>query len=203
MTTIIYAHPLEDSLNSSIRDALVQHLHASGQPCNMIDLYKDGFEPAMTPDERKTFFTGTGVSGDALVKRYQDMLRETSHLVFIFPVWNSAEPSIVKAFFERTCLPGFGFAYAEVGIQPLLTNIQRLSVLTTSGASTEMLVSYFGNCIEKQFVNSLVCGIIGPVESKDYTWMNLGEALDLSEKTVSAHIDRVIERFRGNSQQLL
>ncbi len=195
MITIIYAHPLEGSLNSAIRNALVEHLRTNHQPYHLIDLYKDGFQPAMTPSELRTFFTGTGNSNDPLVKRYQDMLRETDHLAFIFPVWFHAEPSIVKAFFERTCLPGFGYAYVENGTKPLLTYIQRLTVLTTSGAPTEVLVNHFGNMIENQFINDLIRNMVGPMDGKDSTWLNFGGALSPSKEELNAHIAKMLERF--------
>jgi putative NADPH-quinone reductase len=174
---------------------LMGHLSSNNQPHHLIDLYKDGFQPAMTLDERRTFFTGTGESNDSLVKQYQNMLRETDHLVFIFPVWFNGEPSIVKAFFERTCLPGFGYAYTEKGIKPLLTHIQRVTVLTTSGAPTEALVGYFGNMVKNQFINNLVCNMLGSADSKDTAWLNFGGARSPSKEELNAHIAKVKERF--------
>jgi putative NADPH-quinone reductase len=195
MVTIVYAHQLEDSLNAAIRNELVECLHSNNQPYHLIDLYKDGFQPAMKPEERRTFFTGTGESNDPLVKRYQNMMKETDHLAFIFPVWFNGEPSIVKAFFERTCLPGFGYAYVENGIKPLLTHIQQITVLTTSGAPTEALINYFGNMIEKQFINNLVCNMVGPTDGKDAIWLNLGGALSPSKEEFNAYIVKMKERF--------
>jgi putative NADPH-quinone reductase len=192
MITIVYAHQLEDSLNAAIRNALVEHLCSNNQSYQLIDLYKDGFQPAMTPEERKTFFTGTGESNDPLVKQYQNMLSETGHLVFTFPIWFNGEPSIVKAFFERTCLPGFGYAYVENGLKPLLTHIQRITVLTTSGAPTEVLSANFGNMIENQFINNLVCNMTG---STDAIWLNFGNALSPSKEALNAYLAKIKERF--------
>jgi putative NADPH-quinone reductase len=195
MVTIVYAHQLEDSLNAAIRNALAEHLRSNNKPYHLIDLYKDGFQPAMTPEERRTFFTGTGESHDPLVKQYQNMLWETAHLVFIFPIWFNGEPSIVKAFFERTCLPGFGYAYVENGLKPLLTHIRRITVLTTSGAPTEMLADHFGNMIENQFINNLVCNMTGSAESKDTAWINFESALFPSKEALNAHLAEIKKRF--------
>jgi putative NADPH-quinone reductase len=195
MVTIVYAHQLEDSLNAAIRNALVEHLRSNNQPYHLIDLYKDRFQPAMTSEERRTFFTGTGESKDPLVKQYQNMLSETSRLVCIFPIWFNGEPSIVKAFFERTCLPGFGYAYVENGLKPLLTHIQQITVLTTSGAPTKMLVDYSGNMIENQFIKHLVCNMVGPADSKDAVWLNFGGALSPSQEELNAYIAKMKERF--------
>jgi putative NADPH-quinone reductase len=194
MITIVYAHPLEDSLNAAIRNALAEHLRDEDQPYQLINLFQDGFQPAMTPEERMTFFTGSGESNDPMVKRYQDTLTKTDHLVFVFPIWFNTEPSIVRAFFERTCLPGFGYAYGN-GIQPLLTHIKRLTVLTTSGAPTEMITGIFGNVIENRFINNLVCNMIGPADGKDCVWLNLGGARTLSQEEANVHIAKILDRF--------
>jgi putative NADPH-quinone reductase len=192
MITIVYAHPLEGSLNATIRDELLKHLRSGDIPYHLIDLYKDGFQPAMTSDELRTFFTGDGISGDPLVKSYQDMLRETNHLVVLFPVWFNGEPSIVKGFFERTCLPNFGYAYAKRGTVPLLTHVKRLTVLTTSGAPTLLLSWYFGNMIKKYFIKSLAGTMFGSAKS---TWLNFGNALSPSKDDIEAYISKVAKMF--------
>jgi putative NADPH-quinone reductase len=173
----------------------MEYLRSNNKPYHLIDLYKDGFQPAMTSEERRTFFTGTGESHDPLVKKYQNMLGETDHLVFIFPIWFNGEPSIVKAFFERTCLPGFGYAYVENGLKPLLTHIQRITVLTTSGAPTKVLADYSGNMIESQFINNLVCNMVGPADGKDTAWVNFGNARSPSKEELNAYIVMIKERF--------
>jgi putative NADPH-quinone reductase len=194
MITIVYAHPLEKGMSAATRDALAEHLRTSNQPYNLIDLHKDGFNPVMTADERESFFASTGESTDPLVKKYQRILRETDHLVFVFPIWFNEQPAIVKGFFERTFLPGFGYAYTANGTAPLLTHIKRLTVLTASGAPTEMLVSVFDNMIENQFIRHIVQTMVGPMPGDDaIAWINLGPA---SPEGLDAHIAKVKNRFR-------
>jgi putative NADPH-quinone reductase len=194
MITIVYAHPLDEGMSAAARNALVEHLRASNQQYDMIDLHKDRFDPVMTADERKSFFNSTGESTDPLVKKYQKMLRETDHLVFVFPIWFNEQPAIVKGFFERTCLPGFGYAYAANGTVPLLTHIKRLTVITSSGAPTEMLVSVFDNMIENQFIRHIVQTMLGPLTGDGAAaWLNHGPA---SPESLDTHIARIKDRFR-------
>ena len=175
MITIVYAHPLEDGMNAEVRNALTEHLRTNNHSFHLIDLYKDGFQPAMTAEERRTFFTCQGESNDPLVQQYQTMLKDADHLVFIFPIWFSEHPAILKGFFERTFLPGFAYAYTQNGIAPLLTHIQKLTVLTTSGAPTEMLVNE--NVIEGLFINRILRSLLGSVVDNNVTWLNLGPAI--------------------------
>jgi hypothetical protein len=67
--------------------------------------------------------------------------------------------------------------------------------LTTSGAPTEALVGYFGNMIENQFINNLVCNMVGSADSKETAWLNFGGALSPSKEELSAHLAKMKERF--------
>lgn len=194
MITIVYAHPSENSHNATIRKALGEHLKTNKQKHDFIDLYKDCFNPALSADELKSFFTFTGESSDPLVKKYQVILKETTHLVFMFPIWFNDQPAILKGFFERTCLPGFAFTSDENGIVPLLTHVRRLTVLTTSGAPTETLTTISGNMIQKQFINNIVQNLIGhTTNDEDARWFNLGPAVP---EALDGHIAKIKERFQ-------
>jgi putative NADPH-quinone reductase len=192
MITIIYAHPLEEGVSAATRNALAEHLRAGNRPYNLINLHQEGFNPVMTAEERKSFFACTGESGDPLVRKYQEMLRDTDHLVFVFPIWFNEQPAIVKGFFERVCLPGFGYAYTETGTAPLLTHIKRLTVITASGAPTEMLSAVFENMIERQFIRHIVQTMLGPLTGDASAWINIGPALP---EGLDAHIAAVKARF--------
>jgi putative NADPH-quinone reductase len=194
MTTIIYAHPLEGGMNSSVRSALVEHLRAVDRPYNLIDLYRDGFQPAMTAEERELFFSGNGESADALVQKYQKALKGTGHLVFVFPLWFYDEPAILKGFFERVCLPNFAYAYTANGTAPLLTHIQKVTVLTTSGAPTELYSILSDDWVNRHFIGHIVHTFVGAVAEGDATaWLNLGPA---APNGLDAHIARIKDRFQ-------
>jgi putative NADPH-quinone reductase len=187
MVIIIYAHPLQEGICASIRNAVTEHLRDI--PYKVLDLYKDGFNPALTADERANFFNPKFETGDPLVKQYQTALKDTDHLVFIFPIWWFEQPAILKGFFERVCLPGFAYAYSQTGPVPLLNNIVKVTVLTASGDSTESLKDNCGDIIEKNFIGNIVHNI---THTKDTKWLNLGHA---SQSELNAHIDEIKKRI--------
>jgi putative NADPH-quinone reductase len=192
MITIVYAHPLDEGNCAKMLATLTAHLKATEQQYNLIRLHQDGFDPVMTVNERKEFFSAMGVSADPLVCRYQAMLKETDHIVFIFPIWFNEQPAIVKGFFERVCLPGFGYAYGERGTIPLLTNIKKLTVLTSSGAPTEMLTTIFDNMIERQFIRHICETMFGNLSGGATAWINIGSA---GQDGFDAYSASVKERF--------
>jgi putative NADPH-quinone reductase len=194
MITIVYAHPLKEGMNADTKNVLIEYLRETGQPYSLIDLYDDGFSPAMTAEERKNFFTGTGESANPLVRGYQKALKGTDHLVFMFPLWFNGQPAILRGFFERACLPGFAYAYTADGVAPLLTHIQKVTVLTTSGAPTELFVANSNDSIEKHFIGHIVRTFVGPMAEDDKAvWINLGPA---APDGLDAHIAKIKDRFQ-------
>ena len=72
-TTIIYAHPYDESFNHGILQRVRQILDGKGEKYQLIDLYADGFNPAYTKEELALFNQGKAL--DPLVLRYQEILK--------------------------------------------------------------------------------------------------------------------------------
>src|SRR5205823_4630636 len=54
---VVYAHPLSDSFAAVLRDTVVQRLRAAGHDVDHCDLYAEGFDPVLTPAERRAYNT--------------------------------------------------------------------------------------------------------------------------------------------------
>lgn len=100
-TTIIYAHPYEKSFNHAILERVQALLDAKGQEYRLIDLYADGFNPVYTKEELALFREGKAL--DPLVLQYQQALKDSKRLIFIFPIWWADMPAIVKGSWTRCC----------------------------------------------------------------------------------------------------
>ena len=51
LTTVIYAHPYENSYNKAILDMAIKSLQVRKKKYALIDLYRDNFDPVMTKEE--------------------------------------------------------------------------------------------------------------------------------------------------------
>lgn len=142
-TAIIYAHPYEKSFNHAILETLKSAIAARGEQTEVIDLYADGFDPVYHPEELALFKEGKYL--DPLIERYQKILKGADRVIFIFPVWWSDMPAILKGFFDKTMLPGFGYSIIDGKWTPGLTNVKQTLVITTSEAPTENFKAYFGD----------------------------------------------------------
>lgn len=139
-TTVVYAHPYEKSFNHAILDTVIEIIEAKGGEVDVLDLYADGFNPVYRPEELALFSRGEYL--DPLIRRYHDSLRDASRVVFIFPVWWNEAPAIVKGFFDKVMLPGFGYKIEDGAMKPVL-DIPQTLVITTSEAPTELFAPYF------------------------------------------------------------
>lgn len=160
MVTIIFGHPWHGSFNKAILDTITNKLEKEHKEYQVIDLNKDNFNPVLTEQDLKLY--SKGQSSDPLVTKYQDILKKTDELVFIFPIWWGTMPAILKGFFDKVLLVNFSHNY-ENGWTPLLT-VDKSIVITTTESPTEN----FSNEIENVYFNDMLL----PVGIKNPTWLN-------------------------------
>jgi NAD(P)H dehydrogenase (quinone) len=102
---IINGHP---NGTASLCGALAQGYYegalASGRRVELLTLSDLTFAPNL-----KGYGSDTPLEPDLV--RAQTLIREATHLVFVYPNWWGSMPGLLKAFIDRTFLPGFAFSY--------------------------------------------------------------------------------------------
>ncbi|XIF20250.1 MAG: Hypothetical protein AJITA_00984 [Acetilactobacillus jinshanensis] len=69
----------------------------------LVDLSKDKFEPVLRYGYRKH------MKNESYPNKMQKLVKWANHLIFFFPIWWRAEPSILKGWIERVLTPGFAY----------------------------------------------------------------------------------------------
>ena len=135
---VIHAHPVETSYNRQLFDAVVETLTARGHEVDALNLYDEGFQAAMSREERLAYHEVPG-NLTPTVKPYVDRLMAAEALVFVHPVWNYGYPAILKGYFDRIFLPGVSFVLDGGGdrgkLLPNLTHIKKVAFVTTYGGN--------------------------------------------------------------------
>lgn len=167
-TVIIYAHPYDKSFNHAILAKVEQILTARKEEFSVIDLYHDNFNPAYDAHELSLFRTGK--TSDPLIEKYQKLLKDAKHLIFIFPVWWNDTPAIIKGFIDKVMKKQFAYNVGATGVIGHLKNIQRVEVLTTSTSPTWYLKMFCGNAIKSVFINST----LKQLGMKHIKWLSFG-----------------------------
>ncbi|MGI6203747.1 MAG: NAD(P)H-dependent oxidoreductase [Anaerovoracaceae bacterium] len=183
-TTIVYTHPYNGSYNRAILDNASDALNEAGKDLFVIDLYRDGFEPAMTKRELEYFSHGEPI--DSMVSQYQVILKNTDEIIFIFPIWWHNAPAMLRGFLDKVMLKGA--AYNEEGNEMIpIWDIRKTTVVTTSEATTETLVNDCGNPIGGTFINATLkgLGMTGGV------WLNLGHIKETTDTERAEFLEKV------------
>lgn len=165
MVTIILAHPWHGSFNKAVLDSIVVELNKTQREFEIIDLYKDNFNPALSEKELAVYMKGQTL--DPLVVKYQNIVKKTTEIILLFPVWWMGMPAMLKGFFDKVMLVDFAWYYdrTEGKLKPLL-NINKTTVITTS-EETNKEFSHVGSPIESSILNCMTA--VGIFNAK---WMN-------------------------------
>lgn len=163
---LIIAHPWKGSFNHAIKDQLIKRSSKEGDSLNIIDLYEDEFNPALSQDELERFKEGKAI--DLNVIKYQNILKETDELTLIFPIWWNSMPAILKGFLDKVMLKNFAYTESKKGLVGKLTNINKVTIITTSEAPTWYINLFKGNFINK----TLRKGVFTDLGIKRSNWIN-------------------------------
>jgi putative NADPH-quinone reductase len=138
---LIHCHPRADSFSAALRDAAAGALAAAGHEVEIRNLYAEGFVAALSSEERAAYHTeGENERG---IEDHVAALRRAEALLLVYPTWWYGMPALLKGWFDRVWSPGVAFRLGSGAIEPLLTNIRRIGVVTTYG-SPSWLLWYIG-----------------------------------------------------------
>ncbi len=133
---VIYCHPREGSFTAAVRDKVLERLKTHGADVRLRDLYAEGFDPVMSAHEHEIYLDES-LNQKGLEDRIAD-LQWCDTLIFVYPTWWYGLPAMLKGWLDRVLVPGIAFKMPQAEnetIRPGMTNITRLGVFTTCGAS--------------------------------------------------------------------
>jgi NAD(P)H dehydrogenase (quinone) len=133
---IVRAHPLAESFVNAAGDRAVTALQRNGHDIKQIDLYRDGFDPAVSLDEWRTRRSGIV----AELAHYADDLRWATDVVFVYPTWFGTHPAMLKGWFDRVWVEGVSYhlvpgSRAATG---KLRNVRGIWTVTSHGSTRAM-----------------------------------------------------------------
>ncbi|PHA00064.1 NAD(P)H dehydrogenase [Bacillus pseudomycoides] len=130
---IVYAHPNPQSFNHAILETLQGQLQEKGHEVRVRDLYAINFNPILAANDFISFSQG---NTPADIKTEQEHITWADVITFIYPVWWTGLPAILKGYVERVFSQGFAFTYGPNGVDKFLTGKKGL-LLSTMGNSKE------------------------------------------------------------------
>ena len=111
VTNVLSSH-YNASFNQALLDAFVEGLEAAGHTYQNIDLYGMKFDPVMNGDDFNQFF---GKPLPEEIVGFQDMLRNSDVVSFIYPVWWNDMPAVMKGWIDRVFAKDFAYQITDNG----------------------------------------------------------------------------------------
>jgi putative NADPH-quinone reductase len=134
---LVHAHPRPDSFSTALNTTVAEALRKAGHAVELRDLYAEGFEPAMSAEERgRHHDIPRNLEG---IADHVASLQRAEALVLVYPTWWYGMPAMLKGWFDRIWVPGVAFNIGRGAIEPLLKNIRHIAVVTTYGSPTWLL----------------------------------------------------------------
>lgn len=151
---VVFCHPAGNSLGAALHAAAVDGLASAGHEVIDVDLYREGFSPALSKAEFLTY--RDEARNTSLVKPYVDQLSSVDGVVFVYPSWWYTWPAMLKGYIDRVWLPGVAFDIVGGQVERRrLGHIRQLAMVTTFGSPWWLVRLYVGDPTRKLVTRGL------------------------------------------------
>lgn len=191
---VVHCHPLVDSYDHALFRTIVETLISKGHQVVATDLYREGFDPAMTVSERQSYM-GNQYDLSAVAK-YAETLRRVDGLVLCFPHWWFSMPAVLKGWVDRVWGPGVAFTYdsKDNHLTPALGNIRLFGVVTSYGSPWWIVHLFAGNAGHKVLMRGMKPMCAKDVRSFYLAHYDMDHSTEASRRTF---MERVRRRIAG------
>ena len=200
-TLIVFNHPHEGSFCNAIMKSVRFGLEISGQPCKVINLDKDRFDPVMKSKDLKSFVQAgrTGEAGltdvDPLVLKYKKKLEWAEHIVMIFPIWWMSMPAMTKGFVDKVIFPGIAYGMEGGKLKSRLSRLKRVTIISTMNTPADVYRDFFNNSLE----GSLIKGTFNQIGIRDVEWISLNKVKQANDEEKRQWLDGIEIKFSSSA----
>jgi putative NADPH-quinone reductase len=157
--TVIIGHPNPGSFNHAIAQTALAALRRLGHEVLYHDLYAEGFDPVMGPQELPK-----GAPMPADLKQHCDDIGAADGIIIIHPNWWCQPPAILKGWVDRVLRAGLAYNFVPDGAGGSkgvgLLRARVGLVITTANNPQEKEVEMYGDPLET-FWMRVVFGLCG------------------------------------------
>ena len=151
---LVYGHYNDSSFNAAIRDEFVKQSKVNGNQVDVVDLYKEKFNPVFS-----------GEKPDETVLDHRKRIEEADAIVLIAPIWNFRMPAIVEGWIDKVLSPPWAFRFKKIignyGYPIGNLKGKRAVVFCTYGSPQFAIRTFFLNMPTKRLRRGVfnICGI--------------------------------------------
>ena len=104
----VLAHPRRISLTGAVLDGFVAGLAEAGGEAEIADLYREGFDPVLWPEDEPDWNDGNKRYSDAVLAEQARIARNDA-VALVFPVWWWSMPAMLKGWIDRVWNNGWAY----------------------------------------------------------------------------------------------
>ncbi|BCJ47321.1 hypothetical protein GCM10010168_70900 [Actinoplanes ianthinogenes] len=170
---VVLAHPRADSLTAATAARTRDTLLADGRTVDFLDLYGEGFDPSLRPDDEPDW-ADAAKEYSAEVRAHMARVAAADEIVVVFPVWWFGLPAIAKGWVDRVWNRGFAYEpstlhgkritwvglaggsaaeYAAQGLDEILDRQLRVGISEYCGITDVTVHLIYDTLTEPQVVN--------------------------------------------------
>lgn len=131
---VILAHPNQKSFGKGIFDTVVGASEEKGANVKVRDLYEIGFDPILKPSDF-VGFQNQNIPKD--IAQEQEYIDWADVITFVYPVWWTSMPAILKGYVDRVFSYGFAYEYVD-GLPNGLLKGKKALLFSTTGTPDEL-----------------------------------------------------------------
>ena len=151
---IVYGHYNDSSFNAAIKDTFIASAMKAGHSVDLVDLYKDGFNPV---------FAGEEPGEDVLDHRKR--IADCDTIVLIAPIWNFRMPAILEGWIDKVLAPPWAFSFKQLvgnyGYPQGHLKDKKAIIFCTYGSPRLAITTFFLNLPIRRLKRGVfhICGI--------------------------------------------
>ncbi|MBC7888435.1 MAG: NAD(P)H-dependent oxidoreductase [Ferruginibacter sp.] len=196
---IIYAHPDEQSYNAVVLNKIVSTIKVSGNRYQVIDLYKEGYNPVLSTKEMRGEISPE-------TENYQQLISRASDIIFIFPVWWFRAPAILEGFIDKTFVPKFAYRFKKIignyGLPiPILKDKKVLAFITHGAPALPVKLLYL-NVVKYRFLLGFLSFCFNIFKCKIVQLWSVPFCSDPRRKIYLDRVGKIVESRLGSEKNV-
>jgi len=153
---VISSYPNHVGFNYCLQETVIQNINKNYHQVKVIDLYQEKFNPVLIfNEENKRRF----LAENEETKKYREAIVWAEMIIYIYPIWWSGMPAILKGFIDRVFAKDFAYYYK--GIFPIGLLKGKVAWIINTHDSPKLYANFiqkdYGRILNKQILK--MCGI--------------------------------------------
>ena len=176
---VVLAHPNRDSFTGALMDAFIAAAESAGHSIDLLDLYREGFDPIYNMADVEVYAGNAEPSPD--VAAQQERITAAEAMVFFFPVWWWSMPAILKGWIDRNFTAGFAFNY-ETGVSVGMLKHKKVAMFCPAASDQGLYRRYGYHGAFQRQIDTGIFGYCGLTAVQTFIYPEVDENADAREQ---------------------